>query len=917
MTSRENIQSGQISYLYSEIASIISGGGGGVPTSSNLADVLTNGNSAGSNGIDMNQQDITNGNVINIGSNGNIIDLDGASSTLTLTDNLGNINVITALGSSIPSANADSVLTTATTTNATFYPTFLGATTGYNSCGVDTGLTYNPSTHTETFTDGSGNSTIINPTSITTGTLNYTTLNPPITIPTDTLSAVLTAGNTATNSIILNNGATNVITTDPSLNTIVITDGTTTNTINKSGYTTRNSVQNISHYLNFSDSSSTGVGAIQKTAGLSCNPSTNTITATTFVGDLSGNATSATTSTNTTNVNITDDNTSSTFYPVFVSNNTGNLPLKVDKTTSPLSYVPSTGTLTTQVFSGSLNGAITATSVNPAINTPIFPILTSSFQGGQPLTGNGLTYIPSTNALTATTFVGDLSGNATSATNTSTTLTTTAGTYYPVFVSNNVSGNYPNLVGVMTYNPSSNTITANTFNGGLSGTATNATNVGITSDNTNGTYYIPFTKTSGSGNKPLFQDDTTTPLTYNPSTSTLTATTFSGSLSGNATTATTATNIAGGLGGSIPYQTAVNATSLLANGTAGQVLTSQGTTLAPIWTTPSSSSNASTINITDTPTTAGTYYPTFVSASGSTQTLRVDSQYLQYNPSTNVLQNPSFLISDGTETATNGGLVIAGAGSSTKTFTTTKSSLGATRVGMNFTSSMSGTSSSSMELTSASSTLNGKFLVLTYNNPSNYMSNYISLDPDYTNFASKGIAIEQNYVDAGANSIITGFTTNNNLSSTYSSYEGTTEESRVDVAYANVSIKSGTTGSPTEIVKITTNGLNVKNAVNNYTFVATTLTLNFQSTSFRNFYNATSITTAITQSAVSFSNAVAGGSYMVYITTGVGGSLTFNTGISGVKTTFSSNFTIPASSFAVMSIYYINSVYVVGINILT
>ena len=48
-----------------------------------------------------------------------------------------------------------------------------------------------------------------------------------------------------------------------------------------------------------------------------------------------------------------------------------------------------------------------------------------------------------------------------------------------------------------------------------------------------------------------------------------------------------ATNIAGGLGGSIPYQTAVDATALLANGTAGQVLTSAGTTLAPTWETPS------------------------------------------------------------------------------------------------------------------------------------------------------------------------------------------------------------------------------------------------------------------------------------------------------------------------------------------
>ena len=60
---------------------------------------------------------------------------------------------------------------------------------------------------------------------------------------------------------------------------------------------------------------------------------------------------------------------------------------------------------------------------------------------------------------------------------------------------------------------------------------------------------------------------------------------------GNATTATTATNLAGGLGGSIPYQSAVNTTALLANGTSGQYLKSNGTTLAPSWITPSAISN--------------------------------------------------------------------------------------------------------------------------------------------------------------------------------------------------------------------------------------------------------------------------------------------------------------------------------------
>ena len=44
-----------------------------------------------------------------------------------------------------------------------------------------------------------------------------------------------------------------------------------------------------------------------------------------------------------------------------------------------------------------------------------------------------------------------------------------------------------------------------------------------------------------------------------------------------------ATNLNGGLGGSIPYQTAVNTTAMLANGNAGQVLQSGGTTAAPVW----------------------------------------------------------------------------------------------------------------------------------------------------------------------------------------------------------------------------------------------------------------------------------------------------------------------------------------------
>ena len=51
---------------------------------------------------------------------------------------------------------------------------------------------------------------------------------------------------------------------------------------------------------------------------------------------------------------------------------------------------------------------------------------------------------------------------------------------------------------------------------------------------------------------------------------------------GNATTATTTTNLAGGAASQIPYQTGAGATGFIANGTAGQVLTSAGSG-TPVW----------------------------------------------------------------------------------------------------------------------------------------------------------------------------------------------------------------------------------------------------------------------------------------------------------------------------------------------
>lgn len=141
-------------------------------------------------------------------------------------------------------------------------------------------------------------------------------------------------------------------------------------------------------------------------------------------------------------------------------------------------------------------------------------------------------------------------------------------------VTGNVSGNASTAT-ALAANPtdcSSNTYaTTIAANGNLTcASISNASTTGV-STNTASTLVLR----DGSGN---FSAGTiTASLTGNASTATSAT---------SATTATAATNIAGGLGGSIPYQTAVNTTALLANGSAGKFLQSNGTTLAPTWVTP-------------------------------------------------------------------------------------------------------------------------------------------------------------------------------------------------------------------------------------------------------------------------------------------------------------------------------------------
>lgn len=80
--------------------------------------------------------------------------------------------------------------------------------------------------------------------------------------------------------------------------------------------------------------------------------------------------------------------------------------------------------------------------------------------------------------------------------------------------------------------------------------------------------------------------------TSSPTFAAVTATTFTGALSGNATSAT---NLAGGVMGSVPYQSGAGTTTFLAPGTSGYILQTKGAGLAPVWVDSASLSAVSSV----------------------------------------------------------------------------------------------------------------------------------------------------------------------------------------------------------------------------------------------------------------------------------------------------------------------------------
>ena len=286
-------------------------------------------------------------------------------------------------------------------------------------------------------------------------------------------------------------------------------------------------------------------------SNLTFNSNTGLLTATLLAGALTGNVTG--TASIATTVTVTDnESTNEANVILFAAGaaGSGNLGVEAD---GNMTYNPSTGVITATGFAGALTGNVTgtasiATAVTVTDNESTNEANVILFAAGAAGSGNinveadgNMTYNPSTGKITATGFIGALTGTASIATT--------------VTVTDNESTNENNVIlfaaggdgsgninveadGNMTYNPSTGVITATGFAGALTGNVTGTASIATTvtvSDNesTNEANVILFAAgAAGSGNLGVEADGN---MTYNPSTGVITATGFAGALTGNVT----------------------------------------------------------------------------------------------------------------------------------------------------------------------------------------------------------------------------------------------------------------------------------------------------------------------------------------------------------------------------------------------
>ena len=372
-----------------------------------------------------------------------------AGSNITITNGDGSITIASA------SAGTPTAITVADTTDTSSYVALFESATGDLAPKTDAGITYNAGTGVLTATGFAGpltgnvtgnasgsaatvteaaQSAITSLGTLTALTVDDVAINGKVVTMTGSTddTAVFTVGTNGTLSIVT------VDTAAAAANIQITADGTVD--IDSAGVLTLDSGAAI----NIEPAAGSAIlldGTISVDAGIITGATS--ITSTAFVGDITGDVTgTADVATVATTVTITDnESTNENNAVIFTSGGDvdgGNLGLESD---GNLTYNPSSGTLTATAFSGALTGNVTGTADVATVATTVTITDNEStdesnaiiFTAGGDVDGGNiglesdgtLTYNPSTGKVTATGFVGTLTGNVTG--NTSGTAATVTG----------------------------------------------------------------------------------------------------------------------------------------------------------------------------------------------------------------------------------------------------------------------------------------------------------------------------------------------------------------------------------------------------------------------------------------------------------------------------------------------------------
>jgi len=428
--------------------------------------------------------------------------------TIGTLNESNNTFTVVSTDSATNATNSTNVTVTAdNATNANRFITFVDAQTGNIGVKTDLQLTYNPSTNI-LGTSISGNSNTA--TSATSAT----------TAGSCTGNSVTATNLSTTRSNWLTNGTVSAVVGQLAWRN----NGNNSTVFDASAFRSPSYISGTNDLTNRKDAATAWQDGYPTLMGWNGTTTYGVRVDSARLSDLATSATSAGSATDSTNIDVLTDNTfSGSVHLLFSRTGSG---LQRVRSDDALLYNPNTNTLTVTNITGTITNAtnavtagsctgnsVTATSATTATNANNIAValdtntstsvernvlFVSGTTGNQSVfTDSGLVYNQQLNRLTATTFKGALEGNASTATSATTAGTATSAT-----------------------------------------TATNTTNVNLTADNA-GTTARPLVFASAStGNQPLFTD---TGLTYQPSTNTLTASIFVGSLTGNAATATSTT----------------------------------------------------------------------------------------------------------------------------------------------------------------------------------------------------------------------------------------------------------------------------------------------------------------------------------------------------------------------------------------